>query len=292
MARRATTRKKKQPAKFDRCVKKVKARGGAKNAYAVCTAAGTRGNPVNYYERGYSKGLSLGKTVRHYSDEVLNNFAHKWSAKFGDQYDTAFREYRRGLEHGIDEQQTRRQVRAPYAGRGNPAAASAEVFEEFHGYPPTEVVKVTQEVHHHTHLAAAGDLVGLEVKPVDHGAVRRIEGLGDAILAFNEAKNQLFIRGGDQKMGPKELAKFGITEEHELQTLGKLVAIGYFANKTHLGSEGGEAVYSHTFRTTNENGTHVTVKIARYPDLIYRVLDEQLEISGGSYEIRREGIDK
>jgi len=30
------------PAKFERCVKAVKKRGGAANAYAVCTAAGTR----------------------------------------------------------------------------------------------------------------------------------------------------------------------------------------------------------------------------------------------------------
>jgi hypothetical protein len=39
MARRTTYR---NPAKFDRCVKDVKRRGGAANAYAVCTAAGTR----------------------------------------------------------------------------------------------------------------------------------------------------------------------------------------------------------------------------------------------------------
>jgi len=32
------------PAKFDRCVKDVQAKGGAANAYAVCTAAGTRKN--------------------------------------------------------------------------------------------------------------------------------------------------------------------------------------------------------------------------------------------------------
>ena len=39
------------PAKFDRCVKDVKKRGGAANAYAVCTAAGTRRtkrNPSEY----------------------------------------------------------------------------------------------------------------------------------------------------------------------------------------------------------------------------------------------------
>ena len=34
------------PAKFDRCIKEVKAKGGDVNAYAVCTAAGTR-NPDN-----------------------------------------------------------------------------------------------------------------------------------------------------------------------------------------------------------------------------------------------------
>ncbi len=42
---------------------------------------------------------------------------------------------------------------------------------------------------------------------------------------------------------------------------------------------------------TNENGAHVIVKIARWPDVIYRVLDEQLEFAGGSYTIKREGID-
>ena len=33
------------PAKFDRCVRDVKRKGGRVNAYAVCTAAGTRSNP-------------------------------------------------------------------------------------------------------------------------------------------------------------------------------------------------------------------------------------------------------
>jgi hypothetical protein len=37
-----TKRKPSNPAEFDRCVKAVKKRGGAANAYAVCTAAGTR----------------------------------------------------------------------------------------------------------------------------------------------------------------------------------------------------------------------------------------------------------
>ena len=176
--------------------------------------------------------------------------------------------------------------------RVNPASASAEVFEEFHGYEPTEVITVSKKVHHHKHLASAGELVGLQVKPISGGPKRKIEGLGECFLAFNEAKSQLFIEGGDQRMSPAELKKFGIKTEHELHTLGKLVGIGYFTTKTHLGDEGGEAVYTHTFRATNVNGKHVIVKIARDPDLIYRVMDEQFEVSGGSYEILREGINK
>jgi len=219
MARRATTRK--QPAKFDRCVKKVKAKGGTANAYAVCTAAGTR------------------KKKR------------------------------------------------------NPADGSAEVFEEFHGFEPSEVITVERLVHHHEHLAAAGKFEGFVVRPVGGGKDRALHIPGEAYLAFNERKNQLFVEGGDQFLDEAALKQFGITEIHELETLGQIIAVAYHTRKDHLEEkDGGEAIYSHTFRTTNKAGRHVVVKMTRPPDLIYRVLDQQFEISGGSYEIRAEGIDK
>jgi hypothetical protein len=172
--------------------------------------------------------------------------------------------------------------------RCNPAAASAEVFEEFHGFPPSEVITVTKKIHHHEHLAAAGKLTSLEVWGVD-GQGHHIGRFGGAFLAFNEKKNQLFVEGGDQSVN---LGDYGIKRPHELETLGTLTDIGYQTNKTHLGDEGGDAVYVHKFRSTNENGKHVVVKIARYPDLIYDVVNESLLFSGGSYEILREGIDK
>jgi hypothetical protein len=78
---------------------------------------------------------------------------------------------------------------------------------------------------------------------------------------------------------------------HELETLGKLTGVEYFTNKSHLGDEGGEATYDHHFRMTNQNGRHVIVKISRYPDVVYDVVNEQLLLSGGSYTIRAEGID-
>jgi len=177
---------------------------------------------------------------------------------------------------------------AVYSVQRNPAAASASAFEEFHGFAPSEVVTVTKKIHHHKHLAAAGKLVQLDVWGIDDQG-HKISGFKGAFLAFNESKNQLFVEGGDQSVN---LADFGIDSAHELETLGRLTDIGYQTNKTHLGDEGGEAVYVHKFRTTNDGGRHVVVKIARYPDLIYDVRNEQLLFSGGSYEILREGINK
>jgi hypothetical protein len=172
--------------------------------------------------------------------------------------------------------------------RKNPAAASAEVFEEFHGFGPTEVVTVSKEVHHHAHLASLGTLVQLDVWGVD-GKGHKVTGFKKALLACNETRDQLFIEGGDQSVN---LGDFGIRKPHETETLGRVTNIGYQTNKTHLGDEGGEAVYVHRFRATNQNGKHVVVKMTREPDLIYSVRDEQLLFSGGSYEILAEGINK
>lgn len=172
--------------------------------------------------------------------------------------------------------------------RGNPATAATEAYQEFHGHSPDETVEVTKQVHFHKHLAAAGQLRKLVVKGVD-GQLHTISRFDGALLAFNEKKNQLFVEGGDQSIN---LEDFGISKPHELETLGKVIDLDYHTDKSHLGSEGGKAVYAHRFRTTNQDGQHVTVTVARYPDLIYRVRDEQLEFSGGSYQIKAEGIDR
>jgi hypothetical protein len=171
----------------------------------------------------------------------------------------------------------------------NPAREAIEGYEAFHGRQPDEFVTVSRKVHFHKHLSGAGKLKKLVVAPVAGKRNVVLTGFGGALLAFNEKRNQLFVEGGDQAV---DLAVFGIDSEHEMETLGRVTAIEYATTKDHLGSEGGTAAYVHKFRTTNQNGKHVTIRIARYPDLIYRTLDKQLEFSGGSYEILPEGIDR
>ena len=256
------------PAKFDRCVKEVQRRGGgAVNAYAVCTAAGTRdpGKKRNAMSRSDKKVLKdfqrYGSTIATYSIP--------------------------GLWEGL----TLADAFKNPVQKKNPSGEAQQVYQEFHGEPPSETVIVEKKVHFHKHLASAGELRKLEVRRrVDRG-VTTLTRFKGALLAFNEAKNQLFVEGGDQTVS---LEAFGIdrNEAHEMETLGQVLSIDYFTNKTHLGEEGGEATYEHGFRMTNENGKHVTVKIARYPDLIYSVPNEQLYFSGGSYLIRAEGIDQ
>ena len=168
----------------------------------------------------------------------------------------------------------------------NPADAAAEVYEEFHGRPSSEVVTVTEKIHYHKNLAALGELRTLIVQARD-GARVTLTRFKKAILCTNEAKNQLFVRGGDQSV---DLQSFGIRTAHEIETLGKVLELAYFTTKDHLGDEGGTALYFHVAGETNENGKR---KMAGWgPDLIYHTVDERLEFSGGSYMIRAEGVDK
>lgn len=196
--------------------------------------------------------------------------------------------YAKQVRHGA----SKLNVKVKDLHRDNPAAESIEAYRDFHGEDPKEMVTVTTKVHFHRHLAGAGELKYLVVDTPDGKYRVTIKFKKDVLLAFNEKRNQLFVEGGDQSV---KLEDFGIDPDHahELETLGHASRIGYFTTKVHLRKEdGGTAVYDHKFRMTNENGQHVTVRVAKYPDVIYRVLDQHLEFSGGSYKILSEGIDQ
>ena len=184
-------------------------------------------------------------------------------------------------ENRRDDQDQRKRAR-----KRNPSSDAAAVYEEFHGRPSSEVVTVTEKIHYHKNLAALGELRTLIVQARD-GARVTLTRFKKAILCTNEAKNQLFVRGGDQSV---DLQSFGIRTAHEIETLGRVVELAYFTTKDHLGDEGGTALYFHVAGETNENGKR---KMAGWgPDLIYHTVDERLEFSGGSYTIRAEGVDK
>jgi hypothetical protein len=299
-------RQKTNPAKFDRCVKKVKAKSGAVSPYAVCTAAGTRNPAKRPYkvtkdwefwlkdgeiyrnqrgQRGPISDTGMPANVRWESSKA--HFDHYFTKGIYNppKHDAEY--YRQQAEKAAkarDEAIAKLRSIPPRtdtmylpAGvkkrRANPAEDSAEAFAEFHGRPSEQVVTVTKEIHYHAHLAAAGKLVSLTVRSRMGEIV--LEDFKGALLCFNEGRDQLFIEGGDQEI---DLDQFGISARHEVQTLGAVTRIEYFTTKDHLGREGGKAVYVHDFSKP-------------YPHLNYDVRNRQLSFSGGAYSVLPEGID-
>lgn len=290
--------------KFERCVEAVSERGGAYDPRAVCAAqerkeigqkeltrravAGkrraARGNP------GYLVGGSNWISDRTYAKRK----AQEWADSTGRPVTVA----------PVDERGYAGRViytAHPKTAKHNPADLAAKAYERFHGQPPSEFVEVTERIHHHANLWSVGTLSYLMVRTIDKTAEVKLKQFDGAILAANEqawedlsrtghARAQLFIKGGDQSI---HLEDFGIdpSRAHEIETLGRIVGVGYETTKVHLGTEGGNAIYDHRFKTTREGDAEIKVDWARYPDLIYRVLDEHLEFSGGSYELIAEGIN-
>jgi hypothetical protein len=243
---------KSNPVKFDRCVKTVKKRGGAANAYAVCTAAGTRGKQRNARKRFW---------IVTDNGDLLNTYGTKAEAE----------KYLRLLK----QQSPSITARVKDSHRENPANAAAQAFEEFHGRPSEEVVTVTQKIHYHGNLAAIGELKALIGVPVGGGKFT-LKGFDGAILCENEEKTQLFVRGGNQKVPTEE---WNFPAKKELYDLGEVRVVEYFTTKDHLGKkDGGTAIYVHKFDPP-------------YPELIYDVKNKQLLFAGGGYSMPPEGID-
>jgi hypothetical protein len=187
--------------------------------------------------------------------------------------------------------------------RRNPADEAEDAYQRFHGRPPNGVVVVETAVHHHTRLAGAGELLGLVIRFEDEGNEYDVvlKGFKGALLAMNEKRTQLYVEGGDQSIN---LAEFAIDKPyHEYETLGRLVAVGYYTTKDHLDAkDGGEAEYWHMIEWTEEFPAHLKKQVTQAeknelddnegPDVIYDVRSKLLSFSGGTYTIPDEGIDR
>lgn len=232
---------------------------------------GSRGNPadaVDLMREGHKEAERLvrdtGVSGKSVGPSTANNYFNAWwtqNAEYtGLSKSDAKRHWLKGFRGGY--------------GRGNPAEAARAVSEEFHGRKVREMIPVTERRHYHKFLAELGELTLLVIYTPDGRRKVELSKFDGALLCTNEDKNQLFIKGGDQSV---ELRDFGIRDPHEKEHLGELRKIAYFTDKEHLGDEGGEADYHHSFSKP-------------YPHVDFRTRDTHLEISGGKYRITREGI--
>jgi hypothetical protein len=165
--------------------------------------------------------------------------------------------------------------------------AAIDAYRDFHGREPGELIEFDRPVKYPGRTTALGDLVKLKVKvPAGRLEGSRIVTLSNfkgALLTRHPREVQLYLEGGDQSV---DLEEFGILEPHGIEFLGEVTEITYYTRKDHLGREGGEANYVHTFGRNEETGE----KTER-PLLNYDVTNEQLIFAGGGYSIPAEGID-
>lgn len=283
--------KKRNPPKFDRCVKSVKRslkkykRVGS--AYAICKSS--RQNPSKWnpilpldiatlttvpgvlsaiegqrqkIERGMKKNVSFRKEKKRMKKE---GYTLKKSSRF-------LAEGKRRLAARM------RRKSVTNKGKRNSVPNAEERYQRFHGRPSEQLVKVRTTLHSHDVLAGIGDLRKLRIKSANGHWKVTVKFLKPyPILSMNEAATQLYIEGGDQSV---DLGSFGIKTPHEKEVLGQVTDVWYFTRKDHLRPEdGGTAVYHHKFGKVK-------------PTIVYDVPNQLMEFAGGGYTIPDEGIDQ
>lgn len=183
----------------------------------------------------------------------------------------------------------------------NPAAESDAVYEEFHGVPPENTLAIREDVHYHSHLAGLGDLVLVRIKLAGGRGVGQLITINapdpdkapveDVVrTACNEAKNQMYLVGGDQAINVEDLGfrdsfdinhdgeTFEATELKDLMVLGEIHKLTYRTQKAF-----DKFVTTDYFHKLGED-----TKVR--PFLLYDTMNKRMQIAGGEYVIRDVGI--
>jgi hypothetical protein len=187
-----------------------------------------------------------------------------------------------------------------------PASAdkAADLYTEFHGKAPTEVLEVQRSAAMRMDYTALGDLetlvfvlhgfdleeyemfredmehengnLGRVRKPTD-SATLSFEARDKVKVASNPDGTQLYLLGGNQDLGPC-LHDLGVDASKDLIDLGYCICIRYIAFKTQDKHRGGK--YWHILGEESNQP----------PRLFYDRLKREMAFAGGAYVVRAPGI--
>ncbi len=177
--------------------------------------------------------------------------------------------------------------------KNNPESSASDLYEDFHGRAPSELVEVHYEQHEHENLTALGALAQLKIiTPFKKQCIINVvetkspKTLPDpsqiprdqrVFLCSNEDGNQLYFVGGDQEV---DVYALGFSEEDikDSMLLGVLDELTY---QTEKGFDNFETI-SYYHKLGEESGVE--------PVLIYDTVSKLLSVSGGRYMVKPEGI--
>lgn len=155
------------------------------------------------------------------------------------------------------------------------AAAAAALSESFHGRPVRKVREITEKIEEPVNLADLGRLVELQI--LDGRHVLELEFGPGVRVGCTPDGGQIYFVGGDQEIA---LEKLGLARwlPKDHVTLGPVAKIAYYTSKVFHDFE--LIIYKHEFG--DERGV--------MPLLHYDVRNKLLYLTGGSYQVRPEGI--
>lgn len=155
-------------------------------------------------------------------------------------------------------------------------AESDKRYEEFHGAESEEEILAEEELQVREHLGVLGRLIQIVCESVTGSY--KINFGEDVLLCVSSDGKQLYIVGGDQSL---DLESMGFSEEQRNKDkvfIGSAQQITYRTRK-HF-DQFAEIDYVHDFG--EDGGT--------LPALVYDRLNLTIELAGGDYEIKQEGI--
>ncbi len=165
------------------------------------------------------------------------------------------------------------------AAKRNPAddaARAAALSEGFHGRPLQRTREIAELFHERTELADLGRLIELTVW-IDQDQKVALQFAGNVRVAASADGGSLYFVGGDQRLDLKQLGlDRHLPKDHV--TVGEVEEIVYRTSKAFHDFEPTE--YKHAF---GEEGGEL-------PVLGYDVHSQKLYLTGGSYQVRPEGI--
>lgn len=165
----------------------------------------------------------------------------------------------------------------------NPHNGAAQMYEDFHGRAPSEILTMQEALMTSGDYTALGDMGSLWLEPLkgepSHWPDPDIEFVkSDKVkLATDSKGKQLYLVGGNQKLPLDYLEKHGVSTDKRFISLGEVYGISYLTTKSFDGFRDSE--YAHEFgEQTGER-----------PFAFYDAELKRIVLVGGAYSIA--GVD-
>jgi hypothetical protein len=174
----------------------------------------------------------------------------------------------------------------------NPAAQAEEMFEVFHGMPPTEVIEIVERVHVHKNLWTVGTLTMMVVETEQRRKIKlwgpdpdKAKASDIVYVTANEKGNQIYFRGGDQEIPRAMLQQYGFKEDdfRDHMIIGGVVELTYRTKKSFEKDGEEEVDFYHTLGREGSQGI--------VPMLVYKPRDPSMALYGGRYKVLPKRFD-